>query len=295
MWVQLRCLVVLGSLLAASVAPRNAPAQQAPPDELVQVADDVYYFLSRGYISLFILTDDGVIATDPSSLFSPARADAYKAAIASVTDQPVRYVVYSHDSDDHSTGGAIFADTATFVGHRLGAAKIADRNDPRTPVPTIVVDDQMTLDLGGKRVELYYTGRNHTDNSLVLLYPARRVLFAVDFIPVNSVLYQNLPDSYVEDWIDSLRWVEQNLDFDILVPGHPPTGGTKDTVRQVREYVEDLTAAIRAARARGLADNSDAMVATARADLAPKYGSWGNFDEWMPLNIAGVIRIWSEE
>jgi hypothetical protein len=29
----------------------------------------------------------------------------------------------------------------------------------------------MTLDLGGTRVELYYTGRNHSDNSIVLVYP----------------------------------------------------------------------------------------------------------------------------
>ena len=42
-----------------------------------------------------------------------------KAAIATVTDQPVKCVVYSHSSADHSTGGAIFADTAQFVGHRL--------------------------------------------------------------------------------------------------------------------------------------------------------------------------------
>ena len=50
----------------------------------------------------------------------------------------------------------------------------------------IVVDDQMPIDLGGKHIELYYTGPNHTDNSLVLLYPARRVLFAVLEIRIPS-------------------------------------------------------------------------------------------------------------
>ena len=268
-------------------------AQQGPANEVVHVADDVYYFQSQGYISLFIVTDEGVIATDPSSLFNPARAEAYKAAIASVTGQPVRYVIYSHDSNDHSTGGVVFADTAQFVAHRLAVQKIADRNDPRTPVPTVVVDDHLTLQLGGKTIELYYTGRNHTDNSIVLLYPARRLLFAVDFIPINSVLFRDLPDWYVEDLIESLRWVEQNLDFDVLVPGHPPTGGTKDTVREVREYVEDLTGSIRAARARGFVDNSDDMVAAVMGDLAARYSRWANFEEWLPLNIAGVIRIWS--
>jgi len=293
--IALSCAYVLATIVFCGVTPRPVVAQEAPADEPVQVADGVYYFLSQGYISLFVVTPDGVIATDPSGLAGPERPLAYKRAIASVTDQPVRYVVYSHDSADHTTGGDVFADTATFVGHRLGVPKIAARNDSRTPVPTLVVDDHETLTLGGTSVELYYTGRNHTDNSLVLLVPDRRVLFAVDFIPVHSLLFRDLPDYYVGDLAESLRWVDENLDFDILVPGHPPVGGTKDTVREVREYVADLTSAIQRARANGLADNSDGMVAAVRGELEPKYGEWQNFSAWLPLNIAGFIRGWEEQ
>src|SRR5438093_5744884 len=94
--IRLRLLLTLAIVVAGIGLPRGALAQQAPPGELVQVAGGIYYFRSQGYISLFIVTNAGVIATDPSSLFSPARAEAYKAAIASVTDQPVRYVIYSH-------------------------------------------------------------------------------------------------------------------------------------------------------------------------------------------------------
>src|SRR5688572_27853605 len=105
------------SLLLA--APGRALAQEATPGtpspDLQQLAEDTYAFVNSGYISLFIVTDDGVIATDPSSQSGPERAEAYKTAIASVTDQPVRYLIYSHDHADHATGGALFADTATFV------------------------------------------------------------------------------------------------------------------------------------------------------------------------------------
>lgn len=48
-------------------------------------------------------------------------------------------------------------------------------------------------------------GRNHSDNSLVLLHPEQRILFAADFIPVNSLPYQNLPDAYPLEWIESLN------------------------------------------------------------------------------------------
>ena len=279
-------------------APRGALAQEATPGapspDLQQFGDDTYAFVNSGYISLFIVTDEGVIATDPSSQGGPERAEAYRAAIASVTDQPVRYLIYSHDHADHATGGEVFADTATFISHRNAVEKLAALDDPRTPVPQIAFNDQLVIELGGTTIELYYTGRNHSDNSIVLLHPERRLLFAVDFIPVNTLPYQNLPDAYPEERIESLRWIDENLDFDTLVPGHPPVPGTKENVSGVRQYLEDLMTAVRAAQEQGLADNSPEMVDAVRMELEPAYGSWGMFAEWLPLNIEGLTRIWSE-
>jgi glyoxylase-like metal-dependent hydrolase (beta-lactamase superfamily II) len=283
---------------AVLAAPRGALAQEATPGapspDLQQFGDDTYAFVNSDYISLFIVTDEGVIATDPSSQGGPERAEAYRAAIASVTDQPVRYLIYSHDHADHATGGEVFADTATFISHRNAVEKLAALDDPRTPVPQIAFNDQLVIELGGTTIELYYTGRNHSDNSIVLLHPERRLLFAVDFIPVNTLPYQNLPDAYPEEWIESLRWIDENLDFDTLVPGHPPVPGTKENVTAVRQYLEDLMTAVRAAQEQGLADNSPEMVDAVRMELEPDYGSWAMFAEWLPLNIEGLTRIWSE-
>jgi glyoxylase-like metal-dependent hydrolase (beta-lactamase superfamily II) len=287
-WFPLLCALVLvtSSSQIAALAQESTPAATG---EVQQLAEDTFAFVSSGYVSLFIVTDEGVIATDPGSLVDPGRADAYKAAIASVTDQPVRYLVYSHDHADHATGGGVFADTATFVSHRNAVDKIAALGDANTPVPQIAFSEELSLQIGGKTVELYYTGRNHSDNSIVVLYPERRILFAVDFIPVNSLPYQNLPDAYPEEWVESLRWIEDNLDFDTLVPGHPPVPGTQETVGQVRMYLEDLMAAVRAAREQGLADNSPEMVEAVRGELEADYGEWANFEEWLPLNIEGLI------
>jgi hypothetical protein len=118
-------------------------------------------------------------------------------------------------------------------------------------------------------------------------------LFAVDFIPVNSLLFQDLPDAYPDEWIESLRWIEENVDFDTLVIGHPPVSGTKENVGQVRMYLENLISSVRAAREQGLADNSPEMLEAVRAELEADYGQWANFEEWLPLNIEGLIRLWS--
>ncbi len=277
---------------------RPGLAQEATPGALPadvqQIADDTYAYVNSGYVSLFIVTDEGVIATDPGSQGGPERSEAYKAAIEALTDQPVRYLVYSHHHADHAIGGNVFADTATFVSHQNAVAKIAELNEPRAPVPEIAFTDRMSIELGGTKVELIYTGRNHSDSSIVLLVPEQRVLFAVDFIPINSLPFQNLPDAYPDEWVASLQWIADNLDFDILVPGHPPVPGSIENVTAVREYLQALLAAVQGARDAGLADNSPEMVEAVRAELEPAYGAWGMFEEWLPLNVEGIVRTWPD-
>jgi glyoxylase-like metal-dependent hydrolase (beta-lactamase superfamily II) len=82
----------------------------------------------------------------------------------------------------------------------------------------------LTLEHGGRRIELIYAGRCHSDNSLMIHCPARRLLFAVDFVPVDSRPFRTLNDRYANEWVAALRWIEDNLDFDILVPGHGRLG-----------------------------------------------------------------------
>jgi glyoxylase-like metal-dependent hydrolase (beta-lactamase superfamily II) len=272
----------------------TAYAQPQTVADLVRVADDVYMFRMTGYNAMFIVTDEGVIATDP---IGPTRAPLYKAAIAAVTDQPVRYVIYGHDHADHGSGGNVFADTAEFVSHWLAVPKIVARGDPSMPIPSITFDDFMTLTLGGKTVELHYVGLNHSDNNILVVYPAQRVAFGADFIEHEAVFASGVirPQGQVvngfrwlDDWIRGYRWIEENLDFDILIAGHGELG-SKATFREAREYFEDLIAAVREARAAGLPDNSDAMISFVRERLAQRFGDWTNFDRRTASNVEGTI------
>ena len=288
----------------ASAQP--APSGQPTPEgvesvaELTRIAEDAYVFRSQGHQALFVVTDEGVIATDPIGQTNPRSPQLYRAAIAAVTDQPVRYVVYSHDHQDHNEGGFVFAGEAQFVAHRLAADKIAARADSQaglSPAPPVLVDDPLALELGGRRVELRYVGRNHSDNSLVLHYPARRLLFGVDFVRVNSLpssgaLRLTAPpgawDAYLDEWIESLARIE-GLDFDVAVPGHPPLTGTKADVQLAREYLQDSKGAFMAAGARGVAENSDAMAAALDEALAPKYGQVPGY----AASVPAVARAWA--
>ena len=174
--------MVIGLLLALGPAVSAQPPRS--DNEIAKLADDVYLFRHQFHQAIFIMTPKGVIVTDPIS----ADAAAWlKAEIKKLTDQPVRYVVYSHHHSDHITGGSVFADEATFVSHSAARPPIVDAADPSTPVPSLTFTDRMFIDLGDKHVELIYTGKNHSDNSLVVLLPQHKLLFAVDFVPVETV------------------------------------------------------------------------------------------------------------
>lgn len=276
-------LIVVGCLLAQS---RGVSAQEPrPDDEITKLADDVYLFRHKFHQSIFITTPKGVIVTDP---ISSDAAAWLKAKIKTLTDQPVRYVIYSHHHNDHITGGSVFADTALFVSQTAARPKILQAADPQTPVPDLTFTDRMSIDLGGKHVELIYTGRNHSDNSLVVLLPQNRLLFAVDFIPVETVAYRTLADGYPDEWIDSLRQVE-GLEFDTLVPGHGKIG-TREHVRMFRGYLQDLRAAVQEQVQKGVS-----LEEAKKNVQLPKYEQWARYADWFPENIEGMYRYLSEQ
>jgi glyoxylase-like metal-dependent hydrolase (beta-lactamase superfamily II) len=263
-----------------------ASAQQSrPADEITKLAEDVYLFRHRSHQAIFIITPKGVVLTDP---ISPEAANWLKAKITTLTDQPVRYVIYSHHHNDHITGGRVFAGTALFVSHAAARPKILQAADSDTPVPDLTFTDRMAIDLGGRHVELIYTGRNHSDNSLVVLLPQNRLLFAVDFIPVETVAYRALPDSYPDDWIESLKQIER-LEFETLVPGHGKIG-KKEDVRLFREYLEALRTAVNEQIQNG------ATLEKAKNNVRlPKYEQWYGYADWFTENVEGMYRYLSQQ
>jgi glyoxylase-like metal-dependent hydrolase (beta-lactamase superfamily II) len=252
----------------------------APVREISVIAGNLYRFRNNFHFSVFLVTPQGIIATDPIN------ADAARWLKAELgtrfPGQPVRYLVYSHDHADHISGGEVFADTAMIVAHDRAREKIRGECRP-TAVPHITFSDSLTIELGGAAVQLIHVGRNHSDNSIVMNFPAQRTLFAVDFIPVEALAFRTLNDGYVEEWLDSLRRVE-TIDFDVLAPGHGPVG-QKRHVTAFREYLQTLhdqiLAGVRAGR------TLDQLKQELRLD---RWASWAGYEQMRELNIEGMHR-----
>lgn len=258
---------------------RRAAAQDDTPRAITKIAGDLYRFQNKFHYSVFLVTTEGVIVTDP---INAEAATWLKGEIAARFGVPVKYVVLSHDHADHSAGAEVFADTALVVAHENAKAAIVGEGRP-TAVPDITFADRMTIELGGKRVELIYPGRSHSDNLIVMRFPDERVLFAVDMVTVGRLPYRDLSDAYFPDWIEALGRVEA-LDFDILAPGHGPLGGKRDVAAH-RRYFEDLHAAVVAAARAG--QSLEEMKQSITLDA---YKDWRQYDAWRELNIEGMYR-----
>jgi glyoxylase-like metal-dependent hydrolase (beta-lactamase superfamily II) len=258
--------------------------------ELVRLADDAYLFRSQNHVAFFITTPEGVILCDPIGQTNKRTPFVLREAIRAVSDQPVRYVVYSHWGADHGEGGAAFADTAQFVGHRETVAKIEAANDPASPPPTMMIDTPTALELGGKRLDLIPAELSDTDDYLVIHYPPAKVAMFVDLVQPKSAQFRDLlghPDRIIERF----EWIDRNLDFDVILSGHaqPHMLPTREDLREGREYLIDLSDSIEQARKAGHADASPEMVAAARAIMEPKYGTWRRFDQFFGNNVEGMI------
>src|SRR5687768_10741420 len=162
--------------VAAPAAP--APAQPQFDTTRVEGTDNVYIFRLRGAQAMFIVTSEGVIATDPIGYGYPNSGQVYLDEIRKVTDKPVKYVIYSHHHFDHIAGGKALKDAgATFVAHRRAKERLAILQDPHAVVPDEAVGDGgRVITLGGTRVELTYHGLNHSDSTLVMRLPKERLI-----------------------------------------------------------------------------------------------------------------------
>jgi glyoxylase-like metal-dependent hydrolase (beta-lactamase superfamily II) len=123
-------LVVALCLSAGFVSA--AAAQQPPTRGIVNVTGQLYRAQNNNHYTVFLVTPDGIIMSDP---INRDFARWLKAEFASRFKVPVRYVLYTHRDWDHASGGVVFADTAEFVGHRnmLTALAPPAGNPPLTP------------------------------------------------------------------------------------------------------------------------------------------------------------------
>jgi glyoxylase-like metal-dependent hydrolase (beta-lactamase superfamily II) len=287
-------VLVVGAVAAlplVGVTEAQQPARPQIQTTKVEGTDGVYVFRNGGHQAMFVVTPEGVIATDPVAYGRPTGGQAYLDEIRKVTDKPVRYVIYSHHHFDHIAGGKALKDAgATFIAHRRAKERLDALKDPHTVLPDETVPDTgRTITLGGTTLELTYHGLNHSDSTLVMRLPKERIVFIVDTIPVGAVPGRGMIDFYP---LETEAFMQQVLamDWDRMIPGHPGPGDRLGTKKDVQDQLALLQAA--SAEMKKLAQEGKCWDAAEKEFKLPGYESWPGYANNVPFIARRYCGLW---
>ncbi|MBF4992449.1 quinoprotein relay system zinc metallohydrolase 2 [Methylophilus sp. QUAN] len=269
---------------------------QADSFELKKVADGVYVHhgkhldIDDGYqgdiCNLGVVVGSEAIAVIDSG-GSKHTGEQLLQAIKTISPLPIRYVINTHVHPDHTYGNAAFQNGVThFVGHeklantmllrkeqyeKLNARLLGEAGKASTTIPPdTMVHDQLTLDLGGRSLQLQAQTVAHTHTDLTVLDTKTNTLFTGDLL-----FAQRTPvvEGDLKRLIAALEQINQSH-YALIVPGHGLESNDQPTMlgNELR-YLNLLLADIRTSIKKGIS-----MEQTMDTAAASERDNWQLFD-----------------
>ena len=243
----------------------------------------------------FIIGERCVAVIDPGG--SLRVGQALRAALRRVTDMPVCYVIITHTHPDHFFGAAAFRpDNATVVGHENLPRALGQRARPYLKSlerdlgdlaagsdvvpPTLLVKDEITLDLGGRTIVLHAWPPAHTDNDLTVFDTATATLWLGDLLFAE---HTPVVDGTITGFI---RVIGQLAGIEVrqFVPGHGRTAlPWPEALKPQQEYLQLIVRETRAAiKARRTIEEAVDTVGLSEAS------KWAAFDRFHRRNVTAA-------
>ena len=157
-------------------------------------------------------------------------------------------------------------------------------------IPDEVVDNKRTIKLGGTTLDLLFTGRNHSDSSLVMFLPKEKIVFMVDFNSLGAVPSRlAVNDSYPTEWEASLKKILA-LNWDRQIPGHPGPGGRLGTKKDMEEQLAFMTALND--EVKKASDAGKCFDPASKEVRVPQFGSLQGYEANIEWNIHRWCGYW---
>ena len=202
-------------------------------EKVTDLGHGTYRIEGAGGNTTMAVGTDGIIMVDGQ--FAPLH-DKLKAAIAKLSDKPIKYLVNTHYHGDHSGGNVPFAkDGATIVAQEnvkkrlsegatngLTGAKVPPA--PQEAWPAKTYKSSMTLTVKGRTAQLKHAVRAHTDGDTYVYFKDANVLSTGDTVVIGR--YPNIDFAVGGSIKGMIAAVDTYLkladDNTKVVPGHGP-------------------------------------------------------------------------
>jgi cyclase len=249
-----RQILAVTALMFACVAGSRGQGVDFGKQEIetVKLADGVFVLMAgpaQGNI-LVSAGSDGIFLVD--TMYAPMH-DKIMAALAKISDKPIRYVVNTHVHGDHTAGNEAMA--------KLGAVIISHDNmlkrmpaQPAAGLPVLTYSDSMTLHFNGEEIYIYHPAPAHTDGDSIIYFRHANVMQVGD-VPA-SLRFNNIGvneggsvDGMIVAGEQVMKIANENTK---IVPGHlGPVIGFKEIQLQLvmfRAVRDRVLSAIRAGK-----------------------------------------------
>ncbi|ELS05410.1 Zn-dependent hydrolase, glyoxylase [Xenococcus sp. PCC 7305] len=258
---------------------------------LEQVGDNVYALISdtdyppaNENIAIcnagIIIGDDGVLIIDPFQ--NEALGNLLLSEVAKLTDLPVKYVLNTHYHFDHTGGNkAIQAQEIPIIGRGTIREDMLVKNqesDPTPAVPNIIIDDDSTIWLGDRVIELEEVAGHSGGTDVVAYIPDAKVLFAGDILFNQKFPYT--ADGDILKWEATLDYLSEKYSDATIVPGHGTTGD-RYSLESLKGYLYELELMARKWQELGL---SEAEALESAAEIPEAYQDY-RFQGLYPINL----------
>lgn len=247
-----RAVIALAAGLLAS-APVHAQEDQFAAVEIKtqKVAEGIYMLTGEGGNIGVSVGADGVFMIDDQ--FAPL-SEKIKAAVAALSDQPIRFLINTHWHYDHTGGNERFASEGVIIvaHHNVRKRMAVDTEitafgsvvpaSPRAALPTLTFNDNLTLHLNGDEARVIHYKNSHTDGDSLIHFVNANVIHTGD-LWFNGI-YPFVDISSGGSVSGAIKTIKSILaladDATRIIPGHGPLGD-KQAMRDYLAMLETVS------------------------------------------------------
>jgi glyoxylase-like metal-dependent hydrolase (beta-lactamase superfamily II) len=291
-------LLIFATLIASLVAVDTVAQQDFSKVEIkvTKVAGNVYMLEGSGGNIGVSAGSDGILIVDDQ--FAPL-ADKIKAALKTVGEGKLKFILNTHWHGDHTGGNAVFGPEApiiaqTNVRKRLAEGLAAPNRNvkpaPKEALPVITFDQSLSVHFNGEEIRVIHFPHGHTDGDSVIFFTSSNVVHMGDDFFAGRFPFVDLASGGdVEGVTKNVGDIISKLPAGVkIIPGHGPLS-TVDDLKLYHRMLVETTDIVRKKMAAG-----KTLDQIKSEGLADEWKTWGTgfikTDQWIEITFQSLSK-----
>jgi cyclase len=214
----------------------------------IELRNGIYMLMGKGGNIGVSVGEDGVFLIDDQ--FAPL-TKKIKAAIAKLSDQPIKFLINTHWHYDHTGGNEnLGKEDVVIVAHDNVHKRMSKDSEikafgstipasPKVALPVITFNDSVTFRLNGEEIQVTHQSNAHTDGDSIVYFKGANIMHTGDvwfngLYPFIDTSSEGSIDGVIRTVKHILTMVDEQTK---IIPGHGQLANKKD----LQGYLKMLT------------------------------------------------------